>query len=364
MSSTGADIIPSDGRGKPRLKYAAGRLESVRILIRPRLPVLALLLLAPTIPELLTGSTPISALFFDPLGFAFSFLGIVGLYGTGALLIREFVVRFQKGWASVLLLGAAYGIAEEGLAVHTFFEPAGLSPVGNLGWYGHAFGVNWLWALGLTAFHAVYSIALPILLTQLWFPEVKAVRWLDSGAVGLVAAVYVFVVGFFAFLVGHGPSPPLLLLFLGIEAGLVALAYRIPADFLSVRAGPRRLGAGRLALDGAAFFGAWAGVLVLSDAGSRISAWGTALFFVLVSLTALLVVVRYVGTVDLDRSKFYFATGMFAALFAWDVLVEFTVPGILLVSALFAYLLYRLHRTLLSRASRPVPPGALGSPLL
>ena len=55
---------------------------------------------------------------------------------------------------------------------------------------------------------------------------------------------------------------------------------------------------------------------------------------------------------------------MFAALFAWDVLVEFSVPGILLVSALFAYLLYRLHRTLLARASRSVPPGARGSPSL
>jgi hypothetical protein len=337
--------------------YAAVRLARVRILIRPRLPVLALLLLAPAIPELLTGSTPITTLFFDPLAFAVSFLGIVGLYGTGALLIREFAVKFDKGWGSILLLGAAYGIAEEGLAVHTFFEPAGLSPVNNLGWYGHAFGVNWLWALGLTAFHAVYSIALPILLTQLWFPHVKNARWLDRGAVAIVAAVYVFVVAIFSVVVGHGPSEPLLALFLGIEAVLVYLAYRAPRDLLSVRPGASRIGPWALALDGAVYFSAWTLVLILAGDGGRVSAWVTAVVLSAISLGSILVVVTRVGTVGLDRSKFYFAAGMLGILFAWDVIVEFSVPGILLVSALFVYLLYRLHRTLLARESTSPPPG-------
>lgn len=332
----------------------------MRILIRPRLPVLALLLLAPSVPELLTGSTPISTLFFDPAAFAVSFLGIVGLYGTGALLIREFVAKFQKGWASVLLLGAAYGIVEEGLAVHTFFEPAGLPPVGALGGYGHALGVNWLWALGLTAFHAVYSIALPILLTELWFPAVKRARWLDAGATVVVAAVYLFVVTLFALIVGHGPSPELLLLFLGIVAVLVYLAYRVPPDLLAVRPGPSRIGPWGLAGDGAVLFSAWTLVLVLAGTGGRVPAWGAGLSFALLSLASLFVVVRRVGSGGLDRSKFYFATGMLGVLFAWDVLVEFTVPGILLISALFAFLLYRLHRTLLLR-ERTLLPGGLPS---
>jgi hypothetical protein len=333
----------------------------VRILIRPRLPVLALLLLAPTIPELLTGSTPVSALFFDPPAFAVGFLGIVGLYGTGALLVREFTVYIHKGWASTLLLGAAYGIAEEGLAVHTFFEPAGLAPVGALGWYGHAFGVNWLWALGLTAFHAVYSIALPILLVQLWFPAVKDARWLDLGAVALVATIYVFVVALFAFLVGHGPSPALLALFLAVEAALIYLAYAVPPDLLSVRPGPRRISSYALAVDGALFFTAWTAVLVCSGTGGRVPAVLAAALLVAVSLFALFVVLRRVGVQDLDRSKFYFACGMLGILFLWDVLVEFTVPGILLVAALFAYLLYRLHRTLRAREATNAPLGAGGA---
>lgn len=331
----------------------------MRILLRPRLPVLALLLLAPTIPELLTGSTPVSELVYAPVQFAIGFAGIVGLYGTGALLIREFAVYFRKGWATILLLGAAYGIAEEGFAVHTFFEPAGRSPVGLLGAYGHALGVNWLWALGLTAFHAVYSIALPILLTQLWFPEVKNERWLDRGAIALAAGVYAFVVALFSVVVGYGPSPALIALFLGVEALLIYLAYRVPADLLRVGPGPRRIGPYLLAADGAVFFASWVFVLALSGISGRVPAPVTGLLMVLLSLGAVGIVLTRVGTDDLDRSKFYFACGMLGILFVWDVVIEFSVPGILVVSGLFVYLLYRLHRRMLARAGAGIPPGAV-----
>jgi len=47
-----------------------------------------------------------------------------GLYLPGALLIREAMIRWKKGWASVLLLGAAYGILEEGTALGTLFNTA------------------------------------------------------------------------------------------------------------------------------------------------------------------------------------------------------------------------------------------------
>jgi hypothetical protein len=339
------------------------RPSRVRILIRPRLPVLALLLLAPTIPELLTGSTPITELVYDPFGFAIGFAGIVGLYGCGALLIREFAVYFRKGWATILLLGAAYGIAEEGLAVHTFFEPAGQPPVGAFGWYGHAFGVNWLWALGLSAFHAVYSIALPILLTYLFFPEVRNERWLSRGAIVLVAGIYLFVVGLFSVVVGHGPSPGILGLFLLIEAALIYLAWRAPADLLRLTRTTSRLGPWGIALAGSLFFDAWALTEFFSGLGGRVPAVVAAAILVTVSLCAILLVLRRVGTEGLERSEFYFATGMLGILFAWDCLIEFAIPGILLVSAAFAYLLYRLHRRLKARAPLEVPAGARGAPI-
>jgi hypothetical protein len=333
----------------------------VRILIRPRLPVLALLLFAPTIPELLTGSTPISNLFFDPIQFVLSFGLDVGLYGTGALLIREFVVAYRKGWASTLLLGAAYGIAEEGFAVHTFFQTTG-APVDALGTYGHAFGVNWLWALGLSIFHATYSIALPILLTQLWFPAVKAVRWMDRGSVGLVAFVYLAEVVVFGFLVGHGPSPFALAFFLVVSAVLLYLAYRVPADLLSVRPGPARIGRLALVLTGTLSFVAWTLVLVFSST-PRVPAAVAALLLVAINLAAVLLVVRQVGAQDLERSEYRFASGMLLALFLWDIPVEFSVPGILLVAAVMVYLQYRLGRAI-DRRSQPVgpPAGAIAAP--
>ncbi len=336
----------------------------MRVLLRPRVPVLALLLLAPTIPELLTGSTPVSELAYDPLQFAISFAGIVGLYGTGALLIREFAVYYRKGWASILLLGAAYGIAEEGLAVHTFFEPAGLAPVDALGAYGHAFGVNWLWALGLTGFHAVYSIALPILLVQLFYPQVRDARWLDRGAVAVVAAIYVFEVALFSVVVGHGPTPALLGLFLAVEAGLLALAYWAPKDLLSVRDGASRIGSWGLAFTGTVFLAAWVFVEAVANAPGRFPALAAGAVLVAVSVGAIAVVVRRVGTRGLDRSKFSFAAGMLGALFVWDVLVEFAVPGVLGVAAIFAALLYVLHRRLRRRepAGRPADVGVSSPP--
>ena len=334
----------------------------MRILIRPRLPVLALLLLAPSIPELLTGSTPISELFFNPPGFAVGFTLDVALYGCGALLIREFSVAYQKGWASILLLGAAYGIAEEGFEVHTFFEPSG-SPVGALGSYGHLYGVNWLWALALTIFHATYSIALPILLTRLWFPAVKDARWLDRGAVALLSVVYVGEVGIFGFLVGHGPSPAALAFFVGVVAALIALALWAPRDLLHVSMGATRLGRATLVLLGATPFLAYVVVLVASESHG-VPAVLAGLFLVAADAAVLGVLLRYVGSVDLERSEFRFAVGMLSALFAWDVVLEFIVgPEILLVTAVFVYLLYRLDRTLLARAHPPgVPVGATGPP--
>jgi hypothetical protein len=334
----------------------------VREYFRRNFPAYALLLLAPAIPELLTGSTPVSELFYNWPGFVVGFLLDVALYGTGALLIREFAVAYRKGWASILLLGAAYGIAEEGFEVHTFFQPSG-SPVGALGSYGHLAGVNWLWALVLTVFHSTYSIALPILLTRLWFPEVKDERWLGRRTIAVLSVIFVTEVVGFGFLVGHGPTHAALLFFVAVVAVLVGLALWVPRDLLRPRPGPCRIGRTPLVLLGAVEFLAYVLVLVFSN-GRTIPAVGMAVFFVLANLAVLAVLLRRVGTEGLDRSEFRFAVGMLCALFAWDVLIEFIlVPGILVVTAIFVYLLYRLDRTLARRSEfSSVPPGATGFP--
>ena len=318
-----------------------------------------LLLLAPAIPELLTGSTPISELALDPFRFALAFGFEVGLYGGGVLLIREFTVALRKGWASVLLLGGAYGIVEEGLAVHTFFRTSG-APVGVLGQFGHAFGVNWLWALGLTTFHATYSIALPILLVGLRYPEVRSDRWLDGSALAVVAAIFVGVVALFSANEAYPPTPGALVLFLGVIAALVAAAATVPAALLSVPDGPGRAGPSGLVLAGTLGFDAWVLVLLLA-ANGRVPAAIVAVLFVGIDLGALAYVVRRVGAAGLERSEFYFATGMLLALWVWDIPLEFSIPGILGVAAVAAYLQYRLGRRVLRRG--PVPEPGPGRPV-
>ena len=322
--------------------------------------MLALLLLAPSIPELLTGSTPITSLATNPPGFVLSFGIDVALYGAGALLIREFAVAYRKGWASILLLGAAYGIGEEGFGAHTFFATGG-APVFLLGTYGHAFGVNWLWALGLTTFHATYSIALPILLSRLWFPAVSNVRWFDRGSLGLLAAAYLGVVGLFGTLVGHGPTPAAFAFFVVVAAVLIALAAWVPTDLLRLRSERSRIGRVGLVLAGSLSFAAWVSVLVFAT-NPTLPAVVAAAAIVLVNLGTLALLLRRVGTVGLERSEYRFAVGMMAALFLWDIFVELTVPGILGVAAVFAYLLYRLGRSIARRTPSADRPSALPVP--
>lgn len=145
-------------------------------------------LLAPFFGEVLSVSSPPAA-FFQPL----TFLLLVGLYGCGALLVRELARHWKQGWVSIALLGMAYGIYEEGLVVRSFFDPTWMD-LGILGVYGRWLGVNWIWSIALTLFHAVVSISLPIWAVETLFPSLRERRWLGKGGVIVCSLV------FFAFL--------------------------------------------------------------------------------------------------------------------------------------------------------------------
>jgi hypothetical protein len=117
--------------------------------------------------EILSGSTP-PLLFIQPFGFIF----IPLLYGSSAILIREILVRRRLGWGNALLLGAAFGVFQEALVVQTWFNfMAQSSPSHSNDAYGVWLGTNWVWALNLTIYHAVISIALPLIWLSLIFPQ-------------------------------------------------------------------------------------------------------------------------------------------------------------------------------------------------
>jgi hypothetical protein len=186
-------------------------------------PALGLFFLAPAIGELLSGSSP-PLEFFNP----FSLFLLCLMYGGGALLVREAVFRWRKGWLSMLLLGAAYGIAEEGLACKSFFDPNWMD-IGVLGSYGHWAGVNWIWALELTAFHAVFSISASIILVTLLFPEKRDEAWLSGRGLFLAGAGFAFIIPFCYWLLT--PYRPPVVPFAGailVALGLVLLAWKLP----------------------------------------------------------------------------------------------------------------------------------------
>jgi hypothetical protein len=149
-------------------------------------PALVLFCLSPALAEMLSGSAP-PAEFFRPASLLV--LGI--LYGGGAILCREAVRGWGKGWLSLLTLGAAYGILEEGLMVKSFFDPNWMD-LGLLGTYGRWAGVNWVWSVHLTLYHAVFSIALPVLLVESIYAERRRQAWVSprfARALGILLAL-------------------------------------------------------------------------------------------------------------------------------------------------------------------------------
>jgi hypothetical protein len=109
----------------------------------------------------------------------------IGLYGGGAILICEMVRWWGGGWPSILLLGAAYGAIEEGL-----LEPSWFTPALRTHPCGVALGVFWTYAAWNIGYHAVFSIAIPILLTELAFPAWRDKPWLGRTGMSVLGAVY------------------------------------------------------------------------------------------------------------------------------------------------------------------------------
>src|SRR5438552_19081494 len=84
-------------------------------------PLLFLFLLAPHV-EYLTGSSQLSWLIGNPPLFFLFLVQHLGSYGLAVVLSRESQIRWRKGWASIILLGSAYGVLNEGVGAGTLFN--------------------------------------------------------------------------------------------------------------------------------------------------------------------------------------------------------------------------------------------------
>ncbi len=190
-------------------------------------PWLALLLVSPAIGEVMSGSSPPLEL-LNPLAIVFT----IGLYGCGALLVRELAVRWHKGWPTIMALGIAYGIIEEGLMTKSFFDP-GWMDVGLLGSYGRWLDVNWVWTLELVLFHMVFSISIAILLVQLAYPGRRGEPWVGRRGMMTSAMVLVFVVAFgYLFLTPYRPDMALYMAAIIATAVIIWIARQLPETIL------------------------------------------------------------------------------------------------------------------------------------
>lgn len=169
--------------------------------------------------EFLTGSTPV----LPPAWVSPISLLLLALYGSGALLIRELAVIWRKGWLSILAFGAAFGVVEEAIFAKTWFTPMPFT-------YGRWLGVNWSFGIAEAIVEAVFSIAVPIALARIAFPQSADERWFGEKSLIAVAAVYVAIVLFgFASTLEHYGAPAIQIPFaLLLAAALAFVAMRIP----------------------------------------------------------------------------------------------------------------------------------------
>lgn len=193
-------------------------------------PVLVLFILSPFLAEVVFGATTLSN--------SAGLVPVAALYGGGVVLIRELARRRGSGWGRIALLAAAYGIIEEGLAIQSLFNP-NLFNAGRVG--GRALGINWIWTEWTLGYHVLWSIIIPILLTELLFPDRRNEPWLGKLGVTCMGGLYVLGTTIVALAYRFALAPdfraPLLL---NIGAGLlvivlVALALGWPSSRIDTR---------------------------------------------------------------------------------------------------------------------------------
>ena len=186
-------------------------------------PALALFIIAPVFGELLSGSAPFNE-FVNPI----TFVNLALLYGCGAIIIRELVIRWGKGWLSLFLLGCAYGIYEEGIIVQSFFDPTWMD-LGSLAFYGRVAGVNWVWAEHLTIYHAVISIMASTAFVEAFYPSQRGGRWVSTRTVWVLNWVgFIGVYLFWEILTTYEPGIWRLFAWMAVLA-LALLARLVPA---------------------------------------------------------------------------------------------------------------------------------------
>jgi hypothetical protein len=325
-----------------------------------RHPFVFIAMLSPGMVEYLSGSSQLAGLVLAPPLFFLFLAANLGLYVPGVLLIREAKVRWNGGWATVVLLGVAYAIVEEGLALATLFNPSA-SVVGALGFYGHFVGVNWVWLVGVVAVHVVFSISVPIYLLDHALPSLRGRPLLSRRALRYVVTALVadtvVLMAITAFAVHFFLGVPLILGSLAVVSLLVYAAYRIPAGTLRARTARPMSRPFVFALVGASF---WPG-MVLVQAICGTVALPAAAAVVVTSLVLVLYgvwVLARIGEWDHAPQLIALAAGLFAPLMVIGAIIQFHAPVVLVADAAAVWFFLYLWNRYRAVAGTPAPRAA------
>lgn len=152
---------------------------------RSILAALTLFFLAPLVAEYLLGDLPVTYLV--------ALITLAPMYGGGALLIRELTRRTGRGWATMLLLGCAYALIEEGFSTQTLFNPNAYGMhLLRFAWVP-SLGIGAWWTIFMLNVHPFWSIGVSIALAEGLFPARARAPWL--GKIGACFAALLFAAG-------------------------------------------------------------------------------------------------------------------------------------------------------------------------
>jgi hypothetical protein len=149
--------------------------------------VITLFFVAPFVAEYLLGDLPLKLL---PV-----LILMAPMYGGGAVLIREVARRTGRGWPTMLVLGVAYMLIEEGLVGQSLFNHDYLRMQMHL--LDHAYlpalGIGAWWTLLMANLHTFWSMGVSIALVEGLFPAEADAPWM--GRVGDTIVAVLFVLG-------------------------------------------------------------------------------------------------------------------------------------------------------------------------
>ncbi len=327
-------------------------------------PIVLLLLLTPGIPEYLSTSSPLSSIILNPIFFPIQLALNLALYGPGVLLIREAVLRWKKGWATIILLGAAYAIFEEGFALRTMFTSSTGQPVGDLAVYGRWMGINWVWSAGLLIVHIVFSISLPIMLFGLTFPDLKSRSLVSARQISVLLAILLVNALILQRVVGYTPGSGIDLLTILVMLSLVFVAWKLPTKILSTEKSQPRRSPRFFAILGFTVLPFEILVGAIGD-GAKFSPVGTIALEAFIALLLLFALRRSIGTLENRRQKLALAIGLITSIAIFGLLASITFPIVILADLWMALYLRGLWRNYRARVyveglQLPSPQSTVG----